>query len=175
MLFFHRHDNQSGRQGRYPLTFDLICTQIPALPANKPAVWQAFKERCADENRARQTLRFGHEPFVDVVLLYASGDWDQQRPMAAGKYRGRDGGSDRRIYINRLLIEAFERRQSEDLRLIVEATLLHETVHYVRHRSGVASYLNDNDLHEAGRLFEEQAYGRWLGGDFPRYVGQATR
>jgi hypothetical protein len=174
MLFFRRDDNERGRQGRYPLTFDLICTQIPALPANKPAVWDAFKARCGDDNRARQALRFGNEPFVDVMLLYASGEWDQRHP-AVGQYRGRDGGSRRRIYINRLLIEAFERRQSGELRLIVEATLLHETVHYVRDRSGAASPFTDNDLHEAGRLFEEQAYGRWLGRDAYSYIEQAAR
>lgn len=171
MLFLHRDDNEAGSQGRYPLTFDLIRTRIPGLATNKPLVWRAFKERCGNEDMARRTLRFGNEPFVDVMLLYTSGDYDHRDP-AIGRYRGRFGGSRRRIYVNRLLVESFERLQSDELRLIVEATLLHETVHYVRDRSGVASHFTDNDLHEEGRLFEEQAYGRWLGGDAYRYVQQ---
>ena len=169
MLFFYSLDNEKRT---YPRLWDMIAVQLPGLEVRKPNVWQAFQRHCTSEASARRALKFGNEPFlvVDQDLWGALDSDSGDMNPAVGQYRGiRNERYRHRIYLAKALARGFERIDSSPLRLVVEAALLHETVHWVRHRVCAVNLIEDK-FGEQGTAFEEEAYGRHISLDAFRLV-----
>lgn len=156
-MFFNRADNE---RRNYPRIWNMIAVGFPALEAHHPNLWQAFKRYCVDESAARNALRFGEKPFlvVDSDLWGATNVTSGNNNPAVGQYRGRSPGQwPNRIFLAKAVAREYEKAGSAQLRKIVQAAILHETVHYVRHTTGNDFW--DGVRGDPGTAFEETAYG----------------
>ena len=143
----------SGLVKRYPALAVWICDNLPGVK-KKPKVFKAFQKYAElDEKVAERALRHGNPPQIEFRYM----------PTANGEFIGKKYPGT--VFIAMDICERFQasRADAEDPRmhLLVEATLLHEIVHWGDWQDGKVTAF------EAGKAFEKEAYGR----DVRRYWG----
>ena len=143
----------SGLVKRYPAFAMWVCNNLPGV-REKPRVFKAFQKYAElNEKVAERAIRHGNPPEIEFRHL----------PTANGEFNGKKYPGT--VFIAMDICDRFQgsKADAEDPRmhLLVEATLLHEIVHWGDWMDGkVADF-------EAGNAFERAAYGR----DVRRYWG----
>jgi hypothetical protein len=129
-----------GFRNRYPNLSAWIERNIPKVKT-KPKAWAAL-------------LRFGEFSPADATRAITSGNhpvvrWAPLRPKTLGMYLNTNS-----IYLAKKLCDELENNISDpDAQYMLEAIVLHETVHWGDYRDG------KHQTHEAGYAFESNAYG----------------
>ena len=136
----------------YPHLTEFVKTELPKV-RDKPRVWRAFlkygeyNKRWLGSKWATFAFAWGSEP--EIVI--------QDLPGLYGKYSPRLGKD--RVFLATKLVDWFERNHRDAHRkLMIEATILHEMVHWADAKDGKLQ-LRELGL-EAGFEFEKAAYGR---------------
>ena len=136
----------------FPHLTKFVKTELPLI-RHKPKVWNAFLEYGEYDQRwlgrkwATFAFTWGSEPEIIV----------QDLPGLYGKYNPRLGRD--RIFLASKLVDWFEKKPRDAHRkLMVEATILHEMVHWADAKDGKLQ-LKALGI-EAGFEFESAAYGR---------------
>ena len=136
----------------FPHLTKFVRTEMPKVP-NKPRVWRAFLEygeynkRWLGKKWATFAFTWGSEPEIIV----------QDLPGLYGKYNPRLGVD--RIFLASKLVDWYERNHRDTHRkLMVEAIILHEMVHWADAKDGKLQ-LRERGL-EAGFEFQKAAYGQ---------------
>jgi hypothetical protein len=111
-------------------------------------VWKAFVDHIEDAAWATEALTFGKGPLVRIVTI-------------AGTANGQHTPGVEEVKIDPLVANEYEvgrnPRFQEPGWLVWESTVLHELVHWGRHKAKKSRTLNGK---EAGEEFEIQAYGK---------------
>jgi hypothetical protein len=149
----------------YPNLWRWVEHELPALPKRKPKVWKAFTRHAGRETRYDHTfLKPGFPPTLavdDYEFLYCKEDGEPELQ--------KDGYYIQRFHIERLAVTipnfdadliVLARDVAEasgfgaDRQHVVEATVLHELVHWCRMKAG-------EDVNDEGPpyAFERDAYG----------------
>lgn len=103
--------------------------------------WQAFTKWCGSEARAIEACTWGQGPLVQI----------NSSIVGHGNGRFKGASFPDMVFIHGKIANAYERG---DGWIIWESTVLHEMVHWARHKNG----LKDNGI-EPGKQFELEAYG----------------
>jgi hypothetical protein len=147
----------SDKETRYPSCTRFIKGELQKnfLKTAKPRVFNAFEKACESKRFAEVALDYGSAPKIEMAL-------DLMRTHAT--HGCGINQPDKSIVIAALLFDAFESSYDQDFtKLHLEATILHELVHWARDKAGVNELLWTEPpiAHaEAGRVFETWAYGR---------------
>ena len=131
---------------KYPKLAKWIVEEFPKIK-NNGKVWVAFVTYSELNHKARYAIMPHYHPYIDYKVLTG---------LALYKEGGKDPNT---IFLAKAFCERFE---SKDWKLpkmhrLMEATLLHELVHWGDWQDG-----KDQDGEE-GNLFEIAAYGEVLG------------
>ena len=143
----------------YPKTSAFLATHMPSVRRKKNFV----KTFCEYSGASAKTVRRAFDPDGEPVL--------GTKPMLSsilGKFHPKEG--EHNIWINKLLCDHYEHDQlgqSESTRLVIEATVVHEIVHWADYLDG--EYLDEYDDHQndQGMQFQRAFYGhvptpQWL-------------
>lgn len=121
-----------------------VDNDLPQVP-QKPQVWKAFRDhsRFGSDESAKAALGGGLDPWVFVEKISGfKGLFDPSRPET--------------ISISMKLVEQYDASPEDaQVRAVVEATVLHEMVHW----SWAAAGQHEPPGSEKGEDFERQAYG----------------
>ena len=122
--------------------------ELPKIKGN-PKVWNAFLKRSgnsANSTLAEEVLQFGTDPMLFVADLNKSyGFFHPDKPNT--------------INIGKQLVQKFQKNSGDQkMRQIIEATILHELVHWSCNKRGIPEEENGLKI-EMGVKFEEEAYG----------------
>lgn len=132
------------------LTFVLFTNFVKSnLPdvKNNTVVWNAFMEYSRLNNaEANEVLKFGTNPILFMADIGSSyGFFDPRKPNT--------------INIGRKIVLDFEKNaQSSNLQKLMQATILHELVHWALNSKNIPEIENGRKV-EMGVAFEEAAYG----------------
>lgn len=138
---------------QYPQLTDWLRNTLPAV-RDKDQVWRALLEFSGlEEGEAARALSWESDPIIGIKRLQGrNGEFDPRKPD--------------RVYLAKDIALRFERDFTlSEAQLLVEATVLHEIVHWGNHKDG------PDQADEAGVRFEVTAYGK----DIERYWMQSTR
>ncbi len=115
--------------------------------SGRPQVWGAFCRSCQlTEAEAREVIAAGTDPLVTVeVLPGVSGQFNPGRPNV--------------VALAKEIVEPFERAPDGANTHQVEATLLHELIHWSWARAQRREPPRDENADDIGDLFEREAYG----------------
>ena len=134
----------AGQQSEFPKLAKFIETDLPGIAGNA-RIWDAFLTFSElKEEDARETLAWKSGPRLQILNLHgANGSFDPDKPT--------------QIVLAREIAKRFDERDSDliEARLLVQATVLHELVHWGDARDGRV-----RTDHEIGNAFEIEAYGR---------------
>ncbi len=136
-------------RSKYPKLSKWVEDNLPKVK-NKNKVWAAFlKYSELSESDARCAVGSGPLPILHSAVM----------PGANGEFRG--STEPNHIYLAEEICERFEKTDSgkPEMHLLVESTILHETVHWGDWKDGV------DQAGEEGKNFEKEAYGK----DINRY------
>jgi len=132
----------------YPKLSSWIEINMPKVKS-KNKVWTAFvKYSELTSPKAKQALNKGQFPEIHFSIM----------PSAYGKFKGSTYPN--RVYIAKSICDKFEKSDSKNakMHMLVEATLLHEMVHWGDYKDGV------DQAGEEGLKFEKAAYGKVING-----------
>jgi Metallopeptidase toxin 3 len=134
----------SRLEEKYPKLAKWIIDELPKVKSNGK-VWSAFVTYSELSDKARYAVMPHYHPYIDYKVMLDLGRFDGPKAPST-------------IYLAKSLCERFE---SKDWKLakmhrLMEATLLHELVHWGDWQDG-----KDQDGDE-GELFELKAYGEVL-------------
>jgi hypothetical protein len=159
----------------YPKLAQWVRMELPLLPRQKKKVWKAFEEHSPQSmiKIGGLSLSWGLPPKLEVYPRRCE-QFDE--PRGNYIYRTYDMELGKTIVPANLIIIAediasrFDRRDA-DMVTIVEATILHELIHWLRGRAGLD--IMDEELSYA---FEKAAYGRSIGRKWrmcpdPKFLG----
>ncbi len=142
-------------QSAFPTFTTYVKKDLPKV-RDKPRVWRAFLKYAEYDKRwlgskwATFAFAWGTEPRIIVKELDG----------AYGKFIPKSGTYN--IFISQDLVGRFELDyRRADAKLLVEATILHEMVHWADRKDGELQLKAAGK--EAGREFEKAAYGRVIG------------
>ena len=141
--------------GNYPGVAMWICNNLPKA-RNKPKIFNSFKKYASlTDQEAIRAINHGSEPEIDY----------RHMPTANGEFWGAKYPNT--VFISKDICDRFKRSvvDANDPRMhvLLEATLLHEMVHWGDWMDGKVT------AGELGKTFEKEAYGR----DIRRYWGPA--
>ena len=147
---------------KYPLCAYYIKHMLSQnMLRHRKQVYDAFIKACGNQKMAEDALSFSSNPRIHVgALLLKKG-----KKQICGHNMPNFANANY-VVVQGLWFDAFERgsrvdREKNMIRL--ESTILHETVHYVRHQAGLMDEDWDNfpdHPMEAGNQFTKWAYGR---------------
>jgi len=162
---------------RCPRLLHYLRERLPHVPQWRPTVWRPFKERCGDDRLARLAIGWGTGPTLDVAPLWGTLGVDgDERIAVAGRFP--DEPPRDRIVISVDIVDAWEGcEESWQLKQLLEGTLLHEAVHWARFHGhlGTGGGNEYSERLEGGARFEQEAYGRVLGGIWRVILRDAQR
>lgn len=140
----------------YPHLAQWICSTLPGA-RQKPKVYKAFQKYAElSQTQAEAAVKHGSPPEVDFRYM----------PSANGEFIGNKYPGT--VFISKDICDRFQQSDADAkdprMHLLVEATLLHEIVHWGQWAAGKVSSF------EAGKAFEREAYGK----DVRRYWGPSA-
>jgi hypothetical protein len=131
-------------QKKYPKLAKWIVEELPKVK-NKGKIWSAFVDYSELGDKARYAVMPHYHPYVDYKVMLALGAFKKSKDPNT-------------IYLGKSFCERFESKDWKlpNMHRLMEATLLHELVHW-------GDSLDDMDQDgEEGDLFEQAAYGEVL-------------
>ena len=131
----------------YPKLSAFVYGDLSKVPTSKPRVWRAFRKWSElGFSEALTALTTCSKPYIDVKVM----------PGVFGRFRG--STDPHTILVSEHWAKRFESDHAKPAaKLLMEATILHEMVHWGDWKDGV-----DQDPEE-GNEFEKEAYGKVIG------------
>jgi hypothetical protein len=143
----------SGFVKAYPRVAVWICDNLPVVRQN-PKVFKAFQKYAGlTERVAERAIKHGNPPEIEF----------RHMPTSNGEFNGKKYPNT--VFLSKDICDRFQQSEADAkdprMHLLVEATLLHEFVHWGK------SVAAEIETFEAGKAFEREAYGK----DIRRYWG----